>query len=421
MSAHRTAVRQLPLFALRVPGVTMRTTGLASMGGLYEGDDLASALADARERTLAIYAHLDLARLEVPRLAIVNPPVWELAHIAWFQERWCQRYVEGRALRPSRLEGADRLFDSSAVAHATRWSLDYPPLIILQAYLRETLEATLERLAHATPEERYFFELALLHEDMHGEALLMTLQTLALPAPGIALVSPRAEPAHDIAFGGGTFLMGSPREAGRFVFDNEKWAHEVAVEPFAMASAPVTAGEFAAFVEEGGYRQRGLWSEAGWAWRSAAAREAPLYWRREGTGWSVRRFDHWQALQGDEAMRHVTLHEAQAYCRWTHRRLPTEAEWEFAATREGPLGPRQMGAVWEWTASPFDPYPGFSADPYAEYSQPWFHTHYVLRGASFATRCRLAHPRFRNFYLPERGDVFAGMRTCPLGRATPVS
>ena len=189
MSAHRAAVRQLPLFALRVPGVTMHTTGLVdeTIGRLYEGDRLAQALRDARSRTLAQYGHLDLASLRVPQLPIVNPPVWELSHIAWFQERWCLRYSP-RTLaleKPSLLGGADALFDSSAVPHATRWTLPYPPLAELLDYMKRTLEATLAALERTPPEKRYFFALSLLHEDMHGEALLMTLQALGLPALGV--------------------------------------------------------------------------------------------------------------------------------------------------------------------------------------------------------------------------------------------
>jgi iron(II)-dependent oxidoreductase len=377
----------------------MHTTGLAEpMGSLYEGDrpnegeGLAQALRASRARTLAIYGHLDLGALEVPCIPIVNPPAWELAHIAWFQELWCSR--QG-AMSDSILEGADALFDSSAVPHDSRWILDYPSLERLAGYMNDTLEATLENLRAAPGEDRYFFELALRHEDMHGEALLMTLQTLGLAAPESMgeLAPPRSQPAHDIAFAGGDFLQGS--EPGGFTFDNERGAHRASVAPFAIASATVTQGEYARFVEE-----------------TKAA--TPRYWRKEGAGWLARRFDQWRPIDGAAPMVHVSLAEASAYCAWARRRLPTESEWEFAARHDRGELEQMMGGVWEWTSSAFAPYPGFAADPYREYSEPWFHSHHVLRGGSFATVPRLAYARYRNFYLPWRGDMFAGFRTCAL-------
>jgi iron(II)-dependent oxidoreductase len=392
-------VRQLPLFASLVPGVTMHTTGLAEpIDSLYEGDGLnegerlAQALRATRARTLAICGHLDLGGLQVPCIPIVNPPLWELAHVAWFQEFWCSR--RGAASPGSILEGADALFDSSAVPHDSRWTLDYPPMETLAAYMNDTLAATLEKLV-GTEEGRYFFKLALLHEDMHGEALLMTLQTLGLPAPeGMGVLAPpRAPPACDVAFEGGEFMQGSA--PGGFTFDNERGAHRVVVAPFSMASATVTQGEYAHFVEE-----------------THAA--APRYWRRDGGAWSARRFDRWLGIDREAPMVHVSLAEASAYCEWAHRRLPTESEWEFAARHDRGELHGTPGGVWEWTSSPFAPYPGFAPDPYREYSEPWFHSHYVLRGGSFATVPRLASPRYRNFYLPERGDMFAGFRTCAL-------
>jgi len=459
MAAHRTAVRQLPLFALLVPGVTMQTTGLASeaIGGLYEGD-LDADLREARRRTLAIYAHLDLARVEVPCIPVVNPPLWELSHIAWFQEHWCLRHSE-RGLGPSILEGSDALFDSRTVPHDTRWRLAYPPERELRAYMEDTLDATLAALARTPEERRYFFALALLHEDMHGEALLMTLQTLGLPAPSLDASDPPpawTSTAHDVEFAGGEIELGSRRDARGFVFDNEKWAHRVRVAPFALSALPVTQGDFAAFVEEGGYARREWWDDDGWSWRMREGRIAPRGWRRDGGGWSVRRFERWIEHDPSAPMMHVSLHEARAWCRWAGRRLPTEAEWEFAArngaddrypwgdeaARDAPAldyrhcGPSSavadaarsrsglrllLGGVWEWTASPFDPYPGFRADPYREYSEPWFGAHQVLRGGSFATRSRLVHNRFRNFYLPHRDDVFAGFRTCAVGEGPGVS
>jgi len=374
----------------------MHTTGFAAepIEGLYEGKRLGAALADARARTLAIYSHLDLASLEVPCIATVNPPLWELSHIAWFQEFWCLR--GGNAEKPSMLANADTLFNSTTVGHDSRWTLPYPRQAALFAYLRDTFAAVREALERAPADDRYSFKLALLHEDMHGEALLMTLQNLGLPAPPLKLreVPSDEGAARDVPFAGGEFVQGTA--AAPFVFDNERCAHAVTVTPFSIASRTVTQGEFAAFVE-------------------ATGRAPPGHWQREGSSWRVRRFDRWIDLDVLASMVHVSLGDAKAYCEWAGRRLPTESEWEFAARHDaGGALAHMLGGVWEWTASPFAPYPGFAPDPYREYSQPWFHTHCVLRGGSFATTPRIAYARYRNFYLPDRADVFAGFRTCAL-------
>ncbi|HET9579947.1 MAG TPA: selenoneine synthase SenA [Usitatibacter sp.] len=425
-----------------------------TIAGLYEGDRLAAALQDARRRTLGIYSHLDLAKATVPCIAIVNPPVWELSHIAWFQEYWCLRYDRDaeRVVKPPLLPAADDLFDSRSVAHDLRWTLPYPPLETLRAYMADTLDATLAALAATPEDQRYFFRLALLHEDMHGEALLMTLQTMGWPLPPLGAQSPPTASGRitrDVRFSGGEFEQGATGRERAFVFDNEKWAHTVQVAPFAMAESPVTQREYAQFVDDGGYAQTQFWTAEGWRWRESMRLEAPRHWCLEGSRWLARHFSHWAPIDPTAPMMQVSLHEAHAFCRWARRRLPTEAEWEFAARNGGrddrypwgddphpggcldfrfsgpsaavmdpgysASGLRQMiGGVWEWTSTPFSPYPGFQPDPYREYSEPWFHSHHVLRGGSFATRARLVHNRFRNFYLPDRTDVFAGFRTCAL-------
>jgi iron(II)-dependent oxidoreductase len=363
---------------------------------LYEPASLCAALRDARARTLAVYSGLDLDEVRFPRLPIVNPAAWELAHVAWFQEHWCLRYhaASQTLARPSRLESADRWFDSSNVPHDTRWSLDHPPWAKLARYMADTLDATCDSIARSGGNDPYFAHLALLHEDMHGEALLMSLQTLGYAAPRGLVAEPPVVIAasEDVALAGGTFLQGAAPGVERFTFDNEKWGHAVDVGPFRMARALVTCGEYAAFAEAGG--------------------PVPASWKREADGWRIRHFDTWRALEPQRPMMHVSLEDAQGFCAWAGRRPPSEAEWEFAARFHADRFEGLFGSVWQWTSSAFVPYPGFAADPYRDYSEPWFHSHFVLRGSSFATRDRLAHATFRNFYLPHRRDVFAGLRTC---------
>jgi ergothioneine biosynthesis protein EgtB len=421
-------------------------------------DPITAWMRDARARTLSLAAALAPGDLLGPRLPIVNPPLWELGHVAWFQERWVLRHAAGR--RPLRDDG-DRLYDSSAVPHESRWSLPLPSLEETLAYLRTVEGAALEELARAPRRGLYFATLAVYHEDMHFEAMAFTRQTLGRTAPPLPRASERTEAAGglpgDVGVPGGTFQLGAtPGEP--FVFDNEKWAHAVELRPFAIARAPVTQAQFAEFVDDGGYRRADLWSEPGRRWLEAARAEGPVYWERRPEGWFRRDFERWVPLEPHRPMVNVCWYEADAWCRWARRRLPSEVEWEAAASGEpgadGRLAPRKrrfpwgdepptparahldaralhpvdvaalpegdsafgcrqmMGNVWEWTASDFQPYPGFVPDPYREYSQPWFATHKVLRGGSFATPARLLRNTWRNFYTPDRRDPWAGFRTC---------
>ncbi len=420
------------------------------------GRTIRDALLDARRTTLALCDDLSDAQLQVPHLDIVNPLIWEIGHVAWFQENWILRHL-GKV--PDACADTDELYDSMAVAHPSRWDLVLPTRAKVLDYLARILDCILERLPDGPldADDAYFYRLVLFHEDMHAEAMAYTRQTLGYAAPSWVDWPQPAPPAPggDVAIPGGRFRLGAEPDAP-FAFDNEKWAHDVDVEPFSIARRVVTKGEFADFARDGGYRDRRHWSDHGWAWREAHAREMPVYWSPDGAGdYTERRFDTTHPLDAHAPMMHLTWFEADAYCRWAGRRLPTEVEWELAAAatpeRDGfsatkrtypwgetapdpstaaldfrPLtdanaladgdsafGLRQMlGTVWEWTATTFEPYPGFVADPYKDYSEPWFHTRRVLRGGSWATRGRMMRNTWRNYFTPDRYDVFAGFRTC---------
>jgi len=385
-------------------------------------NELAGALQDARSDTLALFERFVTEGLDVtgrmPVLPHVNPPLWELGHIAWFAEWYVLREAQSSdpvaAQRTSLLTKGDDWFDANTVTHKARWKLDLPSKGALKTYCHEVLDRVLDKLSRVKNEhdELYPYRLVLAYEDMRGEALMQSLQTLGIMPP--LQLAKHAIPSWaqgEIYFPGGTIELGSKPEAG-FVFDNEKWAHPCYVPAFTMDSTLVSYAQYSDFVEDGGYQKARYWTPTGRAWLMARDQIAPRDWMRDGKRWRCERFGTHIALPANEPVRHVSLYEAQAYCMWAGRRLPMEGEWEFAALSAHPA--LRWGDLWEWTSTPFEPYPGFSADAYREYSAPAFMTHQVLRGASFATRLRLRTPKFRNFCLPERDDLFAGFRTCAL-------
>ena len=429
--------------------------------------ELGEWVRDARQRTLDLVADLDDEQLMGPNLPIINPMLWEIGHVTWFQEKWVLRHVCNQ--EPIR-EDADAIWDSIAIPHTTRWDLPLPSRDETVAYLCEVRDRVLEVLQSDTQREQlsYFVRYTTFHEDMHNEAFTYTRQTLAYPPPIFSDTAGMHTPipqnslaAGDAEVPGGTFLLGAAKDEP-FVFDNEKWAHPVEIKPFAIGRTPVTQAGYLAFVEDDGYRRSEFWTAEGWKWRDSVNAEHPAYWKIGSDGeWIRRHFNQWYALEPNLPVIHVNWYEAMAYCQWAGRRLPTEAEWEIAAAMgpkpnenmnssgkrrfpwgdvdpsservnmdwqrmgcidvnslpesDSAFGCRQMiGNVWEWTISGFQPYPGFVMDAYKEYSEPWFGTHKILRGGCWAARSRMLRNTWRNFYMPDRRDVLAGFRTCAL-------
>ncbi len=370
---------------------------------------LINALIDARQHTLKCFEAYE-NRLQPPfvvaQRAELNPPLWELGHIGWFQECWIARNPErsrGRHADPlaarmsSVLANADSLYDSTHVAHHTRWQLPLLDLAQTKDFLNATLQATLAALERANESDAdlYFYRLALFHEDMHAEAFGYMARNLGLEqvqGDGERTVeSTNSKRARDeSARDAGVRAQAPPAKSLRveaclhttgladvgFTFDNERGEHTVELGAFHIQSRLVSEADFAQFLN--------------------ATQTQTGTSRKFNTG------------NGSAPVLHLRLAQAQAYCAWVGGRLPTEHEWEAACA----LVDLEWGGAWEWTSSVFGPYPGFSVDPYVDYSEPWFGTRQVLRGASSYTRPRMRHPRYRNYFTGDRSDVATGFRVC---------
>ena len=351
----------------------------------------------------------------------LNLPLWELGHIGWFADWWLERNPQrdlgvnadpNAARSPARQDqrgvDADALYNSSLVAHDARWRLDLPDASAVRADLAASLSDTLALLASAPEDDTglYFFRLALFHEDMHTEAAVYMAQTLGFdplahqPAP-----RPRRAGRKRCRSRPPTGRWAAAAPALRSTTSSARTAWHV--NAFEIDAQPVTWAQFLPFIDSGSYAQRRFWGAPGWIWRLSQERLAPRYLRQTAQGWEQQVFGRWQPLDPTAPASHLTAFEAQAWCTWAGRRLPTEAEWEVAT-----LDPRfEWGRVWEWTASAFAPFPGFSPHPYVDYSQPWFDGRPVLKGASTATAPRMRHPQYRNYFTPDRNDIVAGFRS----------
>jgi gamma-glutamyl hercynylcysteine S-oxide synthase len=408
--------------------------------------DVRELLSDARRRTLALVESVsdeDLNRVHDP---LMSPLVWDLGHIAAFEDLWLAQRTG--ALAPLRPELAD-VYDAAETPRAERGEVPYLRRAEALEYMEETRARSLEvldQVARVGP----VWEMVVQHEHQHNETMLQTLQ---LAERGVYSPERHPLPGGEGAAGGtvridaGPFPLGEPN--AEFAYDNERPQHMVHVPAFEIDRTPVTNGAYREFVEEGGYRRSDLWTDEGWAWREENAIERPLYWTGDGR---LRSFDREEPLDPDLPVMHVSWYEADAYARWRGARLPTEAEWEKAASWDDAAGEKRRlpwgdeppdeslanvdqlgfgpapagaypdgaspygvlgmtGDCWEWTASDFGGYPGFRAWPYREYSEVFFGGSYkVLRGGSWATRPSVARATFRNWDLPQRRQLFAGFR-----------
>lgn len=371
--------------------------------------EFTAALQELRAHTLSSFRWYEHANhLHIPYKPELNPPLWELGHIAWFQEYWIARNQyrpAGIAVhsecpkKDSVLASADQWFDSAKVQHATRWDQQLLSRDLCLNYAAQTLEQTLELLQDDAKNGStlYFYWLALQHEAMHLEASAYMAQALEIPFELVWIKSKSNENSKQLTPQTSTirlrkqfWTLGSSSTG--FCFDNELISRPVALNAFEIDLAPVCWAQYTSFISATGHR-------------------LPPYVRRASSAFDIQTFGVWTPMNMQSPAVHLSWDDAQAYCRWAQRRLPTEAEWDCAARTTPNFN---WGEVWEWTEDTFEPFEGFVVHPYAEYSVPWFGTRKVLRGAASVTHPVLRHVQYRNFFTPERRDIYAGFRTCSI-------
>ena len=383
--------------------------------------ELTAALQELRTHTLSAFRAYERANLlHIPYQPELNPPLWELGHIAWFQEYWIGRnkhrsegtdWQIGRPQNTSLLITSDQWFDSAKVQHVTRWDQALLTRETCLTYAEQTLEQTLALLQidAESSSTLYFYWLVLQHEAMHLEASAYMAQALAIPFNPMWVSDHANGTTGEIANASTLAKAGAsqPRSrqtttrlptqswtlgsaADQFCFDNELIARPVALKTFEIDLEPVCWAQYMSFIAATGHR-------------------LPLYVRQTGSSFEIQTFGVWAPMNMQDSAVHLSWDDAQAYCAWAQRRLPTEAEWDYAARTTPNFN---WGEVWEWTQDTFEPFDGFVVHPYAEYSAPWFGTRKVLRGAAAVTHSVLRHVQYRNFFTPERRDIYSGFRTC---------
>jgi iron(II)-dependent oxidoreductase len=356
-------------------------------------DAIADLLAEARERTLELVEPLDEEQLNTVYSPLLSPLAWDLGHIANFEELWLVRTIGDREPLHDDL---GRFYDAIENPRKERGELPILRDADLRAYMADVRERTLEVLetVDVGPDasdpllrEGFVYEMLLAHEYQHNETMLQLLELVDgyEPLRPVGTGPIAAAGPGSILIPAGTYEIGAPPRG--FAYDNERSRHAVELDSFAIDRTPVTNATYVAYMEDTG----------------AAA---PAYWTGDAGGWIDGAMGRGIPISPTDPVIHVSWDEADSFARWAGKRLPTEFEWEAARSQLG-----GTGQAWEWTSSDFQPYPGFEVFPYDEYSKVFFGDEYkVLRGSSWATHPRVVRPSFRNWDLPQRRQIFAGIR-----------